>query len=290
MSSNIQFTSPQTVTLHPCDDPWAASRERYWDIDGNQYNDFIDALGTAKAFSYKAGQVSLTYDQAPDPPYFVGRIQASGLKPNFCYQLKLTGKPERGPSGWGSRGDDWSNEALGFAGRWWCDTQHAAQTNFNDDHFRECYKDASSGTEHNMYGYLYMGCFVTDGEGNADLVFTGSSSYHVDWKETQLSDEQRASGAYVRNADSPFVVQNSSGYGYGAPVPTHERELWYEYEPGRAHDTVKLPAGQYRCRLLITEESFHDSAMYAGYWRTVLASEDLETDQGSEIAFTIAAG
>lgn len=274
------INSPKTVSLGPCKDPWASARDRYWDIDGNQFNDFVDKIGTVNAFKYSNVTVTLTYDKAPSVPYFVGKIQASGLKPNFCYQLKLVGKPQRGTRGWGDNGNDWSNEAIGFAGRWFCDSQHAAQTNFDDAHYNAYYKLATPGTEHNIYGYQFMGSFVTDSSGNANYNFTGQNSYHVDWKESQLSSLARASGAYVLNSQSPFTVQsNGSKYGYGSNLSKRTLKLWYEYETGRARNNVVLPAGRYNMRLLITEESFHDTSFYGGYWKTVLATEDYAVDQ-----------
>src|SRR5687767_3562502 len=83
----------KTVTFAPFKEPWASARDRFWDIADNQYNAFVNAIGTSGAYKYSNASVSLTYDPAPSVPYFVGRIQASGLKPNFAYQLKLTGKP-----------------------------------------------------------------------------------------------------------------------------------------------------------------------------------------------------
>jgi hypothetical protein len=276
----------KTVAFAPFKDPWSSARERFWDIDDSQYNAFtnVNSGGSGGEYKYSNANVSLSYDPAPGVPYFVGHISASGLKPNFAYQLKLTGKPARGTRGWGLFGDDWSNEQLGYAGRWWCDTSHASQTNFDDSHYSAYYKGAVAGSEHNIYGYLFFGSFVTDQAGSANFDFTGQNSFHVDWKDAQLTSSQKSSTAFVLNPASPFTIQSTTGYGYGVQISPRSRTLWYEYEPGRARNNVQLAAGNYNCRFLLTEESFHNplSANYGGYWKTVLATEDFAKDANGD--------
>ncbi len=168
---HAQMRLPNTVNFAPMNDPWPLARERWLDINNNPFEAWLTNGQPNGGHSYNNAQVNLTFDRAPNTPYFVGHIRASGLKPNFSYQLKLIGKPERGTRGWGASGDDLSNERIGMAGRWWCDSQHAAQTNFDDAHYYRYYKYAPPGHEHNIYGYHYMGEFVTDGKGNADIAY-----------------------------------------------------------------------------------------------------------------------
>ena len=134
----------RTVGLIPFRDPWTAAQARYRDIDDNPLNDFYVKSWSNEAFKYSAGQVALTYDSAPAVPFFVGHIQARGLKPNFAYQLKLAGKPANGAAkgsrGWGEYGDDLSNERLGKVGRWWCESWHSRETHFDNKHFEKSSK------------------------------------------------------------------------------------------------------------------------------------------------------
>ncbi|HEX8833035.1 MAG TPA: hypothetical protein VF719_02480 [Abditibacteriaceae bacterium] len=275
------FNSPISLTMIPFRDPWTAARQRMWDIDDRPLETFI-----RNGFSYNVASVSLTYDAAPSVPYFVGKIRARGLKPNFCYQLKLAGKPRDGIRGWKSFGDDAANERIGRAARWWCDTQ---QRNETDEHFDELYKNVAPAQRHSIYGYQYLGFFVTDAAGNADIAFNGAASYHVTWQDKQDTYQHVDAGTFAIGTSSPF-------YGYGKSVPTANIKLWYELEPGRAQP-VRLPAGRYNCRLLITEESFHNQFggtddPNGGFWLTVLASEDFsggqpDTSAANDVVFTI---
>jgi hypothetical protein len=82
------------------------------------------------------------------------------------------------------------------------------------------------------------------------------------------------------NADA-----GNSQYGYGPTNPSTAITLYYENEPGRTQP-LTLPPGHYRCRFLVTEESFHNpvnSTPEGGYWKTVLASEDFIYDKKGEI-------
>lgn len=283
----VNESNAASVALVPFADPWPSARDRWWDISNAQFNGF---LNTSQTFNYNGGQVTLTYDTKPTTPYFVGYIVASGLKPNFAYQIKLVGKPVKGGRGWGAAGDDKANERLGYAGRWWCDSSHALQTNFDDAHYKTYYQDAAPGTEHDIYGYLFCGDFVTDAFGNADIDFTGKNSYHVTWAGWQ--------GGYKHVEDnlSPYTFQGGMiqslpttiYYGYGSTAPTTSVQLFYEFEgSGRPRDNVRLAEGTYRCRLMLTEESFHNDKNLTpngGYWKGVLA-----TDPANDIVFTMPA-
>lgn len=68
-----------------------------------------------KSFSYAWAQVELSY-HVHHGSTFAGTLIASGLKPNFAYQMKLTGRPTKASN---PPANDWSNEMIGKLGRWW---------------------------------------------------------------------------------------------------------------------------------------------------------------------------
>src|SRR5947209_18445239 len=85
----------KSVTLAPYADTWSFAQQRWWDISShnsgadyyNQFNAWTYAFDnaaqeyTSPDFHYNNQQVTLTYDSAPGVPYFVGHVDASGLKP-----------------------------------------------------------------------------------------------------------------------------------------------------------------------------------------------------------------
>ena len=340
------MNEPGRVTLKYYRDPWPAGRQRWWDITGNatgsrqRYKAFLEG---DQAFSYRnfypAGsnritQVRLVYDKRPAAKYFVGYINAKGLKPNFAYQLKLVGKPVSGARGMGTNrsyvevtsrqptgqavlntvpnvngtptpinGDDWANQQLGYAGRWWDDTTQSAGTNNPDSYYQNNYPTNT------IYGYLFMGDFITDQYGRAQLNFNGRFSYHI----TRASWENPYLPALREDPHSPFTIVTSTAppppvygyttppyYGYGYDFTSKSVRLFYEYEPGRPQP-VRLAPGTYHCRFIITEESFHNSVWSSpsgGYWKSVLASEDFsynsdgsikspDTEAANDVVFTI---
>ena len=224
-----------------------ASDTQYWkDIAGVEY-----ASDFRARFSYTAARVFLTYATA-DPKGFTGILTAGGLKPNFCYQLKLVGKPT---ALWGAAGDDASNERLGYLGRWWHawpgDAWNATDAEYRRDKNRP---------GHTFEGYLLFDFFVTDATGAATVTFASDSSYLVIWKTTQRS--RRAQDGPVRE------------YAVG---PTRVR-LYAEYEPTRAlPGRLVFPPGRYDVQFNLTEESFHDQ--WPG-WALVLRAEEVRFEVG----------
>src|SRR5205085_2278672 len=109
------YNAQASVSLVPFYDNWGDAQQRWWDIASNRlnnadhYNQFNgwtytwvpNASGsgeyTTPSFNYNSTpQVTITYDQDPHTSYLVGHVEASHLKPNFAYQLKLVGKPVSG--------------------------------------------------------------------------------------------------------------------------------------------------------------------------------------------------
>ena len=271
-----------TVALQGVGDTWSLAAPRWRDIGNNAYSSAFRA-----SFSYAAARVTVTYGTAPSDGVFAAHVEAHGLKPNFAYQLKLAGKPTSGNRGWGRAlsfveassqfpdaqprahpvagtavgGDDWANLQLGYAGRWWDDTS-APALNLNDAYFR-----ANSPT-HTVYGYLFMGDFLTDADGNASANLRGDRSFHITWQNNQSG----AKDVFVGNF---ALAASPSTPAYDAPLAATSARLWYESEAGRAQP-VHLPRGTYHCRLLVTEEAFHGAGGNGGgQWQTVLASEDV---------------
>jgi hypothetical protein len=167
--------------------------------------------------------------------------------------------------GWRENGDDIGNERLGYVGRWWCDSYHATQTNFDDSHYLNFYKNAPANGNpvHDIYGYLYAGAFITDKFGNATVDFTGKNSYHITWAQWQTTSLK-----HVEHHQSPFQIEGNllsstptNYYAYGSAAPTTSVRLYYEYEGnGRPRNNVQLAPGTYKARFVLTEESFHNSS------------------------------
>lgn len=317
----ITMSRPAEVSFVPYHDPWPAALERWWDINNNQFNDWITDGAPNGKFSYAVNpHVTLTYDKSPAAPFFIGHIDATDLKPNFCYQLKLVGKPVFGSRGMGRNssyvdfagmthkvgntsvnGDDWANEQIGYAGRWWDDNNHAPGTNLDDSYYLDYYRNPvrtgkpapSSPAIHTVYGYHFMGSFVTNGEGEAHTDFTGRFSYHVDWAAWQGGNKNAYHGTFPLrgwlSSSNP-----TSYYAYGPTAPLTAVSLYYEYQSDRPQ-AVHLAPGTYHCRFILTEESFHNSSYtpLGGYWKSVLATEDFDAagrpdrDATNDVVFSI---
>lgn len=305
----------------------------------NQYNGWhytpntnspTPGLGYASPdFNYRgAGQpggptVTLTYDAAPGVPYFVGHIEARHLKPNFAYQMKLVGKPRYGPRGTGpftqklpfgptvtvpdGGGEDWANSQLGHIGRWWNDSNASGNTNAVTNSVY-----ASVYPRDTIYGYIFMGDFVTGADGSASVNFTGQNNYHITFQNWQSGKDVRMvqNGSPAQLTDQkgikyfPIIGSPRTGisYAYGKTQPATKKPeknglknvyLWYQYEssmtPGRPR-TVTLPPGRYRCRVMLTEESFHNNygatnSPWGGKWQTVLITEDFASDAQGQTSY-----
>lgn len=231
---------------------------RWRDVLGQVYADSFRAT-----FSY-GRQVTVTLTS--DPPHCQGTLVASGLKPNFAYQMKLVGRKRilsarRAPN---ARTDPhgWASWQLGRKGRWWCATENWNVTDRDlDQHLR---------AGHEVYGYLLFDFFLTDADGNAVKSFAVNSSYHVLWRTDQRTPT-RADSAVL----SHHVIRGLWGYGLTPPVTAGVVKLFAEAEPTRPRPgRVTLPAGPYPVWFNITEESFHDnlesSAPGGGFWAQVL--------------------
>ncbi|MFT5128810.1 MAG: hypothetical protein ACI8W8_002429 [Rhodothermales bacterium] len=239
---------------------------------------WVDAADQAYASAYRNtydySQATVSVDIPERATRFAGIIEATGLKPNFAYQLKLHGDPSRV-----------SNEWIGYAGRWWQESWNGSSwgsgqnlnskgngsfPNPNDLVYqsRRDIANASSptGKQYRFQGYLLVDYFITDENGDATVSFE-ANSYHVLWKTTQRG---RASG------DGPTVTgsfdPDPAQAAYDAEFAAKSVSIFGEWERLPATD-VLLPDGEYGASLILTEESFHGSGgTYAGFWASAMSA------------------
>jgi hypothetical protein len=103
--------------------------------------------------------------------------------------------------------------------------------------------------------------FITNSEGNAQLDFEARSSYHVLWKNTQRTKTPQ-DGPLKETTFQP----TSSDPRYGTDHSQSTIRIFGEWERLPANG-VFLQPGDYTCKVVLTEESFHGSGgTYAGNW------------------------
>jgi len=242
-----------TVTLGAIGDvtTWPGTPYRWWDIADNEYGATYQS-----SFDYSQPTVTLAYDAAAST--FTGTLTAAGLKPNFAYQMKLVGTP---------RVDDWANEQIGYAGRWWRQQPNPGNTNDAD------YAANKNDPAYIFQGYLLFDFFVTDDQGNATVSFAADSSYHVLWKTAQRSPTIN-DGPVTTTAFDPAI-----GAFYDTNYDPATVGIYAEWQTGRAlPGQLVLPAGDYTCQFILTEESFHSTSDLGGYWAGAM---------GGDVEFTV---
>ncbi len=200
--------------------PWP-TMQRWKDVAGNLYE------GTWNSSAYNGASVVVDYGVTGNR--LTGTVTATGLKPNFAYQLKLEGSS-----------DAWTNTTLSAIGR-------------ND-----------GGP-----GYLPFGLLVTDQSGNATVSFVTDSSFHVLYRTPDSTGITGTYGVVARTGnDGPvsyyaFDPDPSSPW-YSVNYDPANVGIYGMYEPGRAlPGNLQLPDGTYICKFVLTEESFHDG-MWSG--------------------------
>jgi hypothetical protein len=214
--------------------------QRWKDVAGNTY------AGTWDKTAYDNASVNVNYGVVGQQ--LTGTIAASGLKPNFAYQLKLEGL-----------GTGWTNNTLGTEGRW-------------------------SGST----GYLVFGFMMTDGNGDVTMNFATDSSFHV---LMRTSDSTGTTGTYgfgtpgVNDGDPAYYAfdPDTSSSWYDIDYGAANVGIYAQYEPGKAlPGELLLPFGDYSCKFVLTEESFHD-----GMWSGAPGGSWASPFKG-EIAFSVA--
>ncbi|MFC1712374.1 hypothetical protein ACFL6S_01830 [Candidatus Poribacteria bacterium] len=246
------------VNLEPVGDitTWPGTPYRWMDIADNLYSDNYQS-----SFQYDQPVVTLTYYNRNDT--FRGTLVAKGLKPNFAYQMKLTGKPT---AEWGANGDDWSNEQMGYKGRRW-------RRQPNPGNARDADYEADKDKPGYVFlGYLLFDYFVTDEDGNATRKFALDNSFHVLWKTRQRTPEVNDS-----KPTQHTVNAHSTNSAYDTDYETTTVGLYGEWEPGRAlPGMARLEPGTYKLQFIVTEESFHSRHSLGGNWTGAMVREDVK--------------
>ncbi|MDY6950388.1 MAG: VPLPA-CTERM sorting domain-containing protein [Thermodesulfobacteriota bacterium] len=253
-----------TVDLTPIGDvtTWPGTPYRWMDVADNPYSS--DYQGD---FTYGQPSVSLTYDDISTA--FSGSLAATGLKPNFAYQMKLVGMPGI---------DDWTNEQIGYAGRWWRNAPNSGNTTDAD------YEANKDDPGYEFLGYLLFDFFVTDEQGAAAVTFGADSSFHVLWA-TEDSTTSNGTGHRDPGANDSAVRYYDFRASSGVNSPSYDTDygsahvgVYAEWESGRAMPGhLVLPAGEYNCQFILTEESFHQTGLGGG-WAAAM---------GSDVQFTV---
>ena len=235
---------------------WPTTDYRWWDIAANIYSPAYSG-----SYTYDDATVTITYLDS-GAPTFSGHLSAVNLKPNFAYQVKLVGKPT---GIWGDDGDDQANEYIGYSGRWW--RAQPSPANSTDADY-EAHKDDPA---YIYEGYLLWDYFVTDRYGDAEVDLELDSSFHV-----LATDSQGAPGV----CDGPFIWSTVAGSAadpaYDADVGPTDVGVYAQQETIRpCAGELVLPDGDYDCRFVLTEESFHQTGTGSGTWAGAMRHDSL---------------
>ena len=258
-----------TVNLGPIGDvtTWPDTPYRWMDIADNEYS-----VSYQTSFDYGQPNVSLTYIEISNT--FSGTLTATGLKPNFAYQMKLVGKPE---IEWGIDGDDISNEQIGYAGRWWRKQGGSGPGNTDDTDYN-AHKD---DPDYIFEGYLLFDFFATDEQGNATVDFAADSSFHVLWATHGSTGDGDGHRDPVKHdsavRDYNFTASSTTNpTAYDTAYGDADVGIYGQWENGRAlPGELVLPNGEYNCQFILTEESFHQSGL-GGYWAGAMGYNDVQ--------------
>lgn len=243
-----------TVQLQPVSG--SSNNNRWMDIADNQYS-------SAYQSSYAYAQPTVTLSYTHTAATFSGTLTAIGLKPNFAYQMKLVGNSDL---------DNWTNERLGYAGRWWRVQPNPGNSNDTD------YGNHKDEPNYTYQGYLLFDYFSTDQQGNATVNFSANSSYHVLWASTDSTGAGTGHRSPGMN-DSAVVYSDftaSVAINYAAYTTDYGNAhvgIYAEWESDRAlPGQLSFPVGEYLCKFVLTEESFHQSGLGGG-WTSVLEAD-----------------
>lgn len=214
-------------------------------------------------FYFSTGSVVVNWDDYSQT--LSGTLVATGIKPNFAYQMKLIGRTgvtsASTPPSSESDLEGWASWQLGHNGRWWCleDAWNVTDA--------ELPSHLSAG--HTVIGYLLFDFFITDQYGDAAKPFSLDSSYHVLWRT-----DQRARGTNDSAILTHTIWRGLWGYNNEPAVEGPTVGVYAEWEPDRpTPGTLTLPVGTYPVKLNLTEESFHDNlgntVPFGGFWAQV---------------------
>jgi len=221
--------------------PVAEVSGQYWkDLSGVGYDPAFSG-----DFSYDNATIVLSFDRT-SAGRFSARLVAEGLKPDFCYQVKLEGKPW---AFWVYASDDAANEALGYAGRFWRVQPEPGEAS---DLEYQARKDEEG---HVYIGSFLLDFFVTDETGSATIDLSSTSSYRMVWKSSQRAPQP---------GDGPVREFQVAGQ----TVAIYGESLSGRVGPG----LLELPPGFYNVQLSLTEESFGDPD---GSWARVMVADEV---------------
>jgi hypothetical protein len=234
---------------------------RWMDIADNIYSNNYQAT-----YTYQAATVVVAYHSTATA--FFGTLTATGLKPSFAYQMKLVGDPSKSV---------WTNEQLGYSGRWWRVQPNPGNTTDAD------YDNNKNNPNYIFQGYLLFDFFITDDQGNATIDFTADSSFHVLWATPDSTGNgtghrNRGSNDGLVRYDDFIASPGKNPYAYATDYGSAHVGVYAEWEPGRVlPGQLILSNGMYNCQFILTEESFHQSGL-GGSWAGAM---------GADILFTI---
>ncbi|KKQ46741.1 MAG: hypothetical protein US67_C0069G0006 [Candidatus Woesebacteria bacterium GW2011_GWD1_38_10] len=212
----------------------------------NVYDEFIYDLG------YSKGSAFVDYEPVMDN--FKAVISANRLKPNFTYQVKFIATPTCADS---ENGDDWTNETIGYAGRWYCpECEGTTLLQNRTDEQYEANKLLPEDEQECIHGYLVFDYFTADETGETETDVVSDTSYHVLYctlpYTLDTSVEPYCDYELKCDDDTPLFLCDADGV-FGQI----ERSTFSQ-----------LTEGEYKgLKIALTEESFHQDC---GTWSTVL--------------------
>jgi len=265
---------PTTIYLQDIDSHLTSptGKFRWLDVANQSYS-----LSYINSYDYTHASVKVSY--APSGEALEGLLTANNMKPNFAYQVKLSGYPESYPI---------ANENIGLAGRWWQEVWDGSKwtggnlnskgdgisPNPNDS----IYYSMKDDPNYRYLGYMVFDYFITDSKGNASLKFRVDSSYHVLWKTSQRP--ATASDGTVKQIT--FSINPKKSAAYDTRYPRTTVSIFGEWERLPVGG-IDLAPGYYNCDFFLTEESFHGSGgTYAGNWAAAMGAPiQFEITRGS---------
>jgi hypothetical protein len=230
------------------------------------------AYSTAYQSSYDYTQATVQVNFETAGLVLQGTLNASNLKPNFAYQLKLLGTP-----------GTTDNERIGLAGRWWREEWDGSQwtngQNSSDPTYNIADPSSPTGYKYRYTGYMLIDYFITDDSGSALLSFTANSSYHVLFKTSQ--QPRGANDGPLKTTTFDPYISPAYDVDYGPSTVSIYGQV--EHSPVGG---VYLQPGDYACQIMLTEESFHGTGI-AGNWAAAMGA-DIQFNISSPLTLTMA--
>ena len=255
-------------------------------------------------YDYTEADVMVTYEIVAGT--LQGTLTAFNLKPNFAYQLKLSGISGTA-----------ANERIGLAGRWWQEEWNGSTwvngKNLNNKgdgsspspndvlyYTRREIPDSTSptGLLYKYSGYMVFDYFITDEHGDAAFNFEANSSYHVLWATNDSdvydppgdqdpdytghrdrdpnNDGPREESTFdadlsiVRQSDVVVSAYDDTG---DDDFPPRTVAIFGEWERLPVGEVFPEIGDDFAAQLVLTEESFHGSGdQYVGGWAAAMVA------------------